>query len=110
MLLEDVTAVNCKHVIRMANSKIKHANLTLRKFTAADCKQPVKISNTTNVVIEDLTITNRTKADSARVRLDNCHGVRLGDIRIRGLAQGVEPIVAKNCTDVTIGPLTRSDD
>jgi hypothetical protein len=62
------------------------------------------------VVIEDLTITNRTKADSARVRLDNCHGVRLGDIRIRGLAQAVEPIVAKNCTDVTIGPLTRSDE
>ena len=80
------------------------------EFTAADCKQPVKISNTTNVVIEDLTITNRTKADSARVRLANCHGVRLGDIRIRGLAQGVEPIVAKNCTDVTIGPLTRSDE
>ena len=69
-----------------------------------------EISNTTNVVIEDLTITNRTKADSALVRLDNCHGVRLGDIRIRGLAQGVEPIVAKNCTDVTIGPLTRSDE
>ena len=110
VLLEEVTAVNCKHVIRTANSKIKHANLTLRKFTAADCKQPVKISNTTNVVIEDLTITNRTKADSARVRLDNCHGVRLGDIRIRGLAQGVEPIVAKNCTDVKIGPLTRSDE
>ena len=76
----------------------------------AAATDPPAISNTTNVVIEDLTITNRTKADSARVRLDNCHGVRLGDIRIRGLAQGVEPIVAKNCTDVTIGPLTRSDE
>lgn len=110
VLLEDVTAVNCKHVIRTANSKIKHANLTLRKFTATNCKQPVQISNTTNGVVEGLTITNRPQADTARVRLDNCHGVRLGDIRIRGLAQGVEPIVAKNCTDVKIGPLTRSDE
>ncbi len=80
------------------------------EFTATNCKQPVQISNTTNGVVEDLTITNRPQADSARVRLDNCHGVRLGDIRIRGLAQGVEPIVAKNCTDVKIGPLTRSDE
>ncbi len=110
VLLEDVTAVNCKHVIRTANSKIKHANLTLRTFTATDCTQPVKISNTTNVVVEHLTITNQPQADSARVRLDNCHGVRLGNIRIQGLAQGAEPIVAKNCTDVTIGPLTRIDE
>jgi hypothetical protein len=108
VLLEDVTAVNCKHVIRTANSKIKHANLTLRRFTATDCTQPVKISNTANVVMEDLAIANQPQADSARVRLDNCHGVRLGGIKIRGLAQGVEPIVARNCTDVTIGPLTRA--
>ena len=64
-----MTAVNCKHVIRTANSKIKHANLTLRKFTATNCKQPVQISNTTNGVVEDLTITNRPQADTARSAL-----------------------------------------
>ena len=58
VLIEDVTATNCRHVIRTANRPLGHANLTLRNFTAKNCGQPVVISNTTHVRVENLAIAN----------------------------------------------------
>ncbi len=110
ILLEDVTAVNCYAVMLGGDNKRGHKNLTLRRFTATDCKVPVKIAHIANVLIEDLTITNQTKADSPRIRLIDCQGVRLRNVKIKGLASGVEPVSAKGCTDVAIEKLTLADE
>ena len=110
VLIEDVTAVNCYAVMLGGDNRRGHKNLTLRRFTATNCKLPVKVAHIANVLIEDLTITNQTKADSPRIVLTDCQGVRLRNVKIKGLASGVEPVAAKGCSDVAVEKLTLADE
>jgi hypothetical protein len=107
--VEDVTAVNCKHIIRTANRPLGHANLTLRDFTASNCVEPVLISNTTHVRIKNLTIINKPAAEKPRITLRNCDDVELQNVKIVGLKDGVEAINKQNSINVRIGELTRDD-
>jgi hypothetical protein len=110
VLIEDVTAVNCYAAMLGGDNKRGHKNLTLRRITATNCKVPVRIVHIDNVLIEDLTITNQTKADSSQIRFTDCQGVRLRNVKIKGLASGVEPVATKDCSDVTVEKLTLIDE
>lgn len=103
--VEDVAAVNCKHVIRTANRPLGHANLTLRDFTASNCREPVLISNTTHVRIENLTIINEPVAQKPRITLRNCDDVELQSVKIIGLKDGVKAVDKQNSTNVRIEEL-----
>ncbi len=81
VVVEDVTAVGCKHVIRTANRPLGHANLTLRDFTARNCREPVLISNTTHVRIQNLTIINEPVAEKPRITLRTEFSVEKNGIR-----------------------------
>ncbi len=106
--VEDVEAVNCKHILRTANSERGHADLTLRRMTGKNCQTPVQISNTKTVLVEDLTIINDKEAETAPIRLKNCHGVRFTNVTVRGLREGVEPLAAVKCTDTNVKGFKRA--
>lgn len=105
--VEDVEALNCKHIIRTANSERGHAELTLRRMTGKNCQAPVQISNTKTVLVEDLTITSDKEVATAPIRLKNCHGVRFKNVTVKGLREDVDPIVASKCTELKIEGLIR---
>jgi hypothetical protein len=105
--VEDVTAVNCKHVIRTANRPLGHANLTLRGFTAKNCQEPVLIANTRRVRIDGLTISNDPAAERPRITLRNCDDVELQNVAITGLKEGTEAVASAGSTNVRIKGLKR---
>ena len=107
--LEDVTAVNCKHVIRTANHDLGHSHLTLRNFTGRDCQEPVLISNTKHVRIENLALNNEPPAKKPRITLRHCEDVEVRKVTIVGLREGQEAIITPNSTDVRIEGLNRSN-
>jgi hypothetical protein len=106
--VEDVTAVDCKHVIRTTNGPLGHANLTLGDFTATNCRQPVLISNTTHVRIRNLTIVNEPLMEKPPITLRNCTDVELRNVKIVGLKDGAGPVDQRNSTNVRIEGLTRT--
>lgn len=105
-VLEDVTAVRCKHVIRTANHPLGHADLTARDLTGRDCKEPVRISNTARVLIENLSIVNEKPLDGAPVELRNDQQVVIRNATVKGTAEGVAPVMVKGCTDVRMERVT----
>jgi pectate lyase len=105
--IEDVTAVNCKHVIRTANRPLGHSHLILRDFTGKNCQEPVLISNTKHVRLQNLTLSNDPEATKPRITLRNCEDVELRNITITGLREGKEAITTPNSTDVRIEGLKR---
>ena len=107
--LEDVTAVNCKHVIRTANHDLGHSHLTLRDFVGRDCQEPVLISNTRHVRIENLALTNAPAARKPRITLRNCQDVELRNVTIAGLQEGQEAVITPKSTDVRIEGLKHSN-
>ena len=107
--LEDVKAVRCKHVIRTVNHPLGHADLTLRDFSARNCKSPVQLSNTTRVRVENLAVIDEPPADKPRITLSHCDDVVLRNVSVKGLKEGVEAVQAKASTGVKIKGLTRDD-
>jgi hypothetical protein len=106
ILIEDVEAVNCTHVIRTANGPIGHTNLTLRNFTARNCRVPVRITNTSQVRVERLRILNETAAATPRIVLENCDSVLFADIAIVGLKAGTPAFQSKDNRNVKVEALT----
>jgi len=105
--VEDVTAVNCKHIIRTANHPLGHSHLILRDFTGRNCQEPVLISNTKHVRVQNLNLSNDMEAKKPPVTLRNCEDVELRNVTIIGLKQGSEAVATPNCTSVRIEGLTR---
>jgi hypothetical protein len=105
--IENVTAVNCKHLIRTANHPLGHSHLILRDFTGKNCREPVLISNTKHVVVERLSIVNEPEAKRPRITLRNCDDVELRHVTITGLKEGKEPIATPKSTNVRIEGLKR---
>jgi len=105
--IDDVTAVNCKHLIRTANHPLGHSNLTLRNFTGRNCREPVLISNTAHVRAQDLTLVNDPESKKPRITLRNCADVELRNVTITGLREGKEAVATPNSTNVRIEGLKR---
>lgn len=104
--IEDVTAVNCRHIIRTANSPRGHAKLTLRNFTGKKCEAPVKISNTRDVSIDGLRILGHESQKSPPISIENCQGVNLENVPIVTAHFADQPSRSKNCVDVNLTGLT----
>jgi hypothetical protein len=106
--IEDVTAVNCGHIIRTDNSPRGHATLTLRNFTAMSCTEPVRISNTKDVTIDGLKIVKHQSSQSPPISLKNCQGVSLRNVTIETAHFINQPVRTKGCTDVRIKELKKT--
>ncbi len=104
---EDITAVNCRHLIRTANHAIGHANLTLRDLVATNCREPVLISNTAQVKIQNLTIDNEPELTKPPVVIRNCNQVELRNISITGLPETIAPIDGRDTDTLKVENLKR---
>jgi hypothetical protein len=109
VILEDVSATRCQHVIRTANRPLGHANLTLTDFAATDCKEPVRISNTAHVRVTNLTIVNESPLKQPPIALHNCDDVEFRNVRITGLKAGVKAVQEKRTNHIKIVGRTRDD-
>jgi hypothetical protein len=105
--IENVTALNCKHVIRTANHPLGHSNLTLRGFTGRNCREPILLSNTRHVRIENLALINETETKKPPITLRNCDDVQLRHVTIVGLKEGREALATPDSTNVKIEGLKR---
>ncbi|MCH8217015.1 MAG: hypothetical protein IH892_09610 [Planctomycetes bacterium] len=100
--IEDVTAVNCRHIIRTANSPRGHAKLRLRNFTGKNCEAPVKISNTKDITIDGLKVLNHQSQKYPPISLENCRGVHLENVSLETAHFADQPVRLKNCADVDL--------
>ncbi len=107
IVIENVEAVRCKHIIRTANSPRGHENLTLRNFVGKECALPVQISNTKHVRIENLSILNHTDPKSPPIRLQSCEDVLLKGVTIQTQAFHDEPIKIVKSSDVRVEDLKK---
>lgn len=107
ILFDDITAVECKHLIRTANHALGHTKLTLGDLWATNCKEPVLITNTTQVRIQNLSITNEPELKKPPITLRNCDDVELRNVTITGLQEGIEPIDSRNTTHLKTEGLHR---
>lgn len=100
--IEDVTAVNCKHIIRTDNSPRGHAGITLRNFTGKNCEAPVQISNTKDVTLEGIKIENHRSQKFPPISFSNCQGVNLKNGAIDTVHFASQSLRLVNCEDVNI--------
>jgi hypothetical protein len=105
VVIEDVTALRCKHIMRTANhAQLAHADLTLRNFTGRDCQAPVQISNTTRVLVENLTIINEKALENPAVALRNDHNVVIRNATVQ--SPGAVAVAAGDCSEVKLERVT----
>ncbi len=105
VVIEDVYALNCTFAIRTANRPHGHSNLTMRDIIAERCKSPLKISNTDNVILQNIRIIGH-EAGRPPISISNCDGVFLRDVTIENSNHDGPAILIKNCDDTLIDGVT----
>jgi hypothetical protein len=101
IVIEKVEAVNCKHVVRMANSARGHANLVLRDLVARRCQLPVELSHTRNVVLDGVRVLEGSGVKPA-IQISNCHGVLCRNLTIEGLDNAAQAIKTNKVTQLEV--------
>ncbi len=101
VLIEDVYAVDCTHAIRTANKPRGHSNLTLRDITAQRCTAPLKISNTSNLTLQNVRIMDHP-AGKLPISISNCDGVSLRDVTVRNCTNEGPALLIENCNDTLV--------
>lgn len=109
VVIENVCAVRCKHIIRTANSERGHANLTLRNLSGMSCESPVRISNTENVRIENLAILGHSSDALPPISIKNCHGVVVKNAIVQSSKFSDDPVESQKCSAVSFENLIRQD-
>lgn len=101
VLVENVEAIDCTHAVRTANSPRGHTNLVLRNMVATHCKRPFTISNTENVVIENVRVEQQSaESNSPPIALRNCHGVSIRKLEVVDRNHAVDDVQMQKCTRV----------
>ncbi|MFW5762540.1 MAG: hypothetical protein ACOCXH_16325 [Cyclobacteriaceae bacterium] len=83
IVLEDIFAIDCKMALRTANADYGHHNLTVRNITAVRCDWPIDISHTNQVTLENVTIMDHNLDKNPPVKIENCHGVAIENVKIK---------------------------
>ncbi|MBN2450393.1 MAG: hypothetical protein JXR77_08385 [Lentisphaeria bacterium] len=102
VVLEDLTAVDCTHIVRTVNSPRGHANLILRGLAGVRCKRPVAISNTENVILNGLRLEEHARGAGIPVDARNCTGVRIRGIEMTRSEYAGETVHTRECRDVSV--------
>jgi hypothetical protein len=104
VVVEDVFALDCTHAIRTANQPLGHSNLTLRDITAQRCNTPLKISNTSNVTLQNVRILDHP-AGKPPISISDCDGVSIRDIAVGNSIHPGPALLIENCNDTLIDGL-----
>ena len=101
--LSNIFVRGCKHAIRTDNQAATgHRDLTLRNISGTDWPPgafPIQVSNTRNVVIDDVRLTDGGEIDTA-IYLRNCHNVMLHTATLERLSSAHEAIRIEDCSEV----------
>ncbi len=100
--LENIAAVDCRHLVRTLNSPRGHANLTLRNGTAIRCWRPVALSNTDNVLVESLRVVMMPGVQESPVQLDHCRNVLVNGLFLESLPPVSQPVAATRSRNVIV--------
>ncbi len=101
VLIEDVYAVDCTHAIRTANKPRGHSNLTMRDITAQRCTSPLKISNTSNVTLQNVRILDHPSGKPP-ISIMNCDGLWIRDIAFRNCTNKGPALLIENCNETLV--------
>lgn len=104
VVVEDVYALDCTHAVRAVNQPLGHSNLTLRDITAQRCNAPLKISNTSNVTLQNVRILDHP-AGKPPISISDCNGVSIRDIAVRNSIHPGPALLIENCNDTLIDGL-----
>jgi len=108
VVVEDVYAVRCKHAIRTANRPHGHANLTMRDITAKECDAPLRISNTDNVILQNVRIFGHGDK-TPPILIKNCAGVSVRDVTFGKVVYTGEAILLQDCDETLIDGVALRD-
>lgn len=100
VLFEDITAIDCRYIVRMANSPRGHANLILRNLKGVRCDWPVEVSHTQHVVIDGVRIEQHAAEAKPPVTLTGCQRVTVTGVTLLDSGYDGELIEATNCDSV----------
>lgn len=81
VLVEDVYARDSKHALRTSNRPLGHAGLTIRDITAERCADPIVISNTAGVRLQNVRVLDHSGSGTPIV-LRNCRGATMRDVTV----------------------------
>lgn len=101
IIINNVYALNCRHAIRTANQPFGHANVTMMSITAEQCQQPLQVSNTDHITIQDIRIIDN-RGQEALMNIKNCNGLTIRDGIILNGTSDVAGILVENCENVII--------
>lgn len=101
IIINDVYALNCRHAVRTANHRFGHANLTMTNITAEQCQDPLKVSNTDRVTIQNVRIIDH-KGGGAAITVKSCDALTIRDVIIMNSESGGAGLLIQNCQDVMI--------
>jgi hypothetical protein len=96
VLLEDIYARDSKHALRTSNRPLGHAHLTIRDITAERCTDPLVISNTSGVRLQNVRVIDHTGAGTP-VLLRNCPGATVRDITVEKSTHAGAALVLEDC-------------
>ena len=103
--IEGVTAVDCTHILRTANRPHGHAGLTIRDAVGLRCAQPLKISNTRDLTLDNVRISEHPAGEKPPIAITNSDGVSIRDVVIRDSAHEGAGLLIENTSDVRIDGL-----
>lgn len=101
VLLDDIYALNCRYAVRNAVKDFGHTNLTITNIIAEKCEQPLKIANTSNVIIQNVRIIDHL-GGKIPILARNCNGLTMRNISISNSTSDKEGILIENCNEVLI--------
>jgi len=101
VVIEDIYAVHCKHVIRTANSRKGHDNLTVRDITGRQCAIPIQISHTANVYLSNVRILDH-ESGKPPVQISDCHGVFVRDVAVENISVKGPALLLENCDETLV--------
>ena len=106
ILIDGVQVRDCVTAIRTANRDFGHDGLTVRNVTGeafrrSDRWRPLHVSNTSNVVIENVTITGGPQ-DLPWIAIENSDNVALRNIILTDAGQGGPAVVVEDADNALI--------
>lgn len=101
VLIDDVYALHCTHAIRTFNHANGHSNLTLTNITAEQCEETLYVSNTDNVIVQNVKIIGYG-GEKPAISLTNCDALTVRDVTLVDCTARSEGLLVENCADVTV--------
>jgi len=108
IVVEDIYATHSKHAIRTSNHALGHAGLTVRDITAEHCTDPIQISNTTELLLENARVLDHAGAASP-IAVKNCPNAIVRDVTVARSTHNGAAVAFDNCDNLVVDGVSVRD-